>query len=241
VLYQAPTGSGKTVLFTAVVSGAAERGNRVVILGHRQEIVDQISEALDALGVAHGLIAAGHPETPLLSVQVASVATLIRRLDRFTGADLLVIDEAHHAVAGMWRKIIAALSQAKILGVTATPERLDGRGLRDVLVIGPAVADLIEGGFLAPFVTYAPPRTPDLTGVRSRMGDYAVGELSAAMSRGVIIRGAVEEYAQRCPGAPAIVFCVDIDTRSGSPAPSASAAIALRTLMVTHQPMSGAR
>jgi superfamily II DNA or RNA helicase len=214
ICYQAPTGSGKTVLFAHVVAGAVERGNRVVILGHRQEIVDQISGALDVLGVAHGIIAAGHPETPLLPVQVASVATLVNRIERFTGADLLVIDEAHHAVAGMWRTIIAALPQAKILGVTATPERLDGQGLRDVfdvLVIGPAVADLIEGGFLAPFVTYAPPRSPDLSGVRSRMGDYATGELSAAMSRGVVIRGAVEEYAQRCPGAPAICFCVDIE------------------------------
>src|SRR5262245_44364711 len=59
IIYQAPTGSGKTVLFSAIVAGAAERGNRVAILGHRQEIVDQISEALTELGVAHGLIAAG--------------------------------------------------------------------------------------------------------------------------------------------------------------------------------------
>jgi superfamily II DNA or RNA helicase len=114
----------------------------------------------------------------------------------------------------MWREIIAALPNAKVLGVTATPERLDGQGLRDVfdvLVIGPAVADLIESGFLSPFVTYAPPRSPDLTGVRSRMGDYATGELSEAMSRGIVIRGAVDEYAERCAGAPAIAFCVDID------------------------------
>jgi superfamily II DNA or RNA helicase len=181
VAYQAPTGSGKTVLFAHVVAGAAERGNRVVILGHRQEIVDQISQALDVLGVAHGIIAAGHPETLLLAVQVASVATLVRRLDRFGDVDLLAIDECHHSVAGMWRKIIAALPGARILGVTATPERLDGQGLRDVfdvLVIGPAVADLIEGGFLSRFVTFAPPRSPDLSGVRTRMGDYAVGELS---------------------------------------------------------------
>jgi hypothetical protein len=68
LLYQAPTGSGKTVLFAHVVAGAVERGNRVAILGHRAEIVDQISQALDVLGVAHGIIAAGHPETPLLPV-----------------------------------------------------------------------------------------------------------------------------------------------------------------------------
>src|SRR5262245_33489902 len=94
VLYQAPTGSGKTVLFGRIVAGAAARGNQVCILGHRQEIVDQISEALAGLGVAHGIIAAGHPETPDATVQIASVATLARRLARLKVVpNLLVIDE----------------------------------------------------------------------------------------------------------------------------------------------------
>jgi superfamily II DNA or RNA helicase len=70
---------------------------------------------------------------------------------------------------------------------------------------------LIHAGFLSRFTTYAPPRSPDLSGVRTRMGYYATGELSAAMSRGVVISGAVDEYEGRCAGAPAIVFCVDID------------------------------
>jgi superfamily II DNA or RNA helicase len=185
----------------------------VLILGHRQEIVEQISETFNTFGVGHGIIAAGHEETSG-PVQIASVATLVNRLDRISNFDIIIIDEAHHAVAGMWRKIIAALPQARILGVTATPERLDGKGLIDifdVLVIGPAVADLIEGGFLSRFVTFAPPRSPDLSGVRTRMGDYAVDELSAAMSRGVIVTGAVDEYERRCPGASAIAFCVNIE------------------------------
>ena len=80
MLYQAPTGSGKTILFSAVVAGAAARGSRIIILGHRDEIVRQISEALDELGVAHGIIAAGYPELPMFPVQVASVQTLARRL-----------------------------------------------------------------------------------------------------------------------------------------------------------------
>src|SRR6516165_2934348 len=81
VCYQAPTGSGKTVLFSAVVDGAAARGNRTWILGHRQEIVDQICEALDVLGVSHGLIVSGQQETPFAPVQVASVMTLVRRFE----------------------------------------------------------------------------------------------------------------------------------------------------------------
>src|SRR5258708_14758871 len=119
VLYQAPTGSGKTVLFSSVVAGAAARGNRVAILGHRDEIVRQIADALDALDVAHGIIAAGYPQTPLLPVQVASVATLARRLSRLEPPpDLLIIDEAHHAAARTWRRIIDVLPDVRILGVT---------------------------------------------------------------------------------------------------------------------------
>lgn len=212
VVYVAPTGSGKTVLFAYVVAGAVARGNSVVIVGHRQEIVDQIGEALAALGVAHGIIAAGHPETPG-PVQVASAATLVRRLGPLDPPDLLVLDEAHHAVAGTWERIIAAAPEARILGCTATPERLDGKGLSDVfdtMVLGPSVAELIAAGYLSKFAAFAPDRSPDLAGVRSRGGDFAVEQLSQAMSSGVVIGAAVDEYARRCPGAPAIVFAVDI-------------------------------
>jgi superfamily II DNA or RNA helicase len=213
VLYQAPTGSGKTVLFTYVVQKAVARGNRVCILGHRQEIIEQIGDALYAMGVDHGSIAAGYPETPDLPVQVASVATLVRRLDRLHELDLLVVDECHHAVAGTWRTIINAMPDAKVLGCTATPERLDGQGLNDifdVLITGPSVADLIEGGYLASFTAYAPARDLDLTGVKTRAGDFAVDQLAGVMSNTVVIGSAVDEYMRLCPGAPAICFCVDI-------------------------------
>jgi hypothetical protein len=126
VLYQAPTASGKTVLFSYVTQNAAARANRVAVLGHRQEIVDQIDAALTDLDVPHGVIAAGYPEMPDPPVQVAPVATLVRRLDRLRHLDLLIADEAHRAVAGMWRKIIAVVSEVKVLGVTASPEGLVG-------------------------------------------------------------------------------------------------------------------
>jgi DNA repair protein RadD len=214
VLYQAPTGSGKTILFAFIVAGAVARGNRVYILGHRDEIVRQISEALTALGIAHGIIAAGYRESPELSVQVCSVQTLTRRLHRLTPApDLLVIDEAHHAVAATWLRILDALPDVHVLGTTATPLRLDGRGLDDIfdeLITGPAVETLINGGYLSRFATFAPARTPNLTGLRTRAGDYAADELAQRMSTGVIINTAVNEYVRLCPGMPAIAFCVDI-------------------------------
>jgi DNA repair protein RadD len=97
----------------------------------------------------------------------------------------LVIDEAHHAVASTWLRILDALPEAHVLGTTATPQKLDGRGLSDIfdeLVIGPSTAELIEQGYLSRFTTYAPSRAPDLSRVHTRMGDYAIDELADRMS-----------------------------------------------------------
>jgi superfamily II DNA or RNA helicase len=212
VLYQAPTGSGKTVLFADMIADYAGAGKRALVLGHRDEIVQQISASLDTLAVDHGIIAPGYPETGD-RVQVASVFTAVRRLDRLRPPRLLVIDEAHHAVASTWQRIIAALPDTDIVGVTATPRRLDGKPLDDVfkaLVVGPSIASLIDDGWLAPVTVFTPPRNPDLSHVRIRAGDYAVDELSAVMSHGMIVRAAVAEYERLCADSPAIAFCVDI-------------------------------
>jgi superfamily II DNA or RNA helicase len=143
VLFVLATGGGKTIVFAFITMNAAAKGNSIILLAHRQEITDQISAALTAMGVVHGRIQPGHPMTTDL-VQVGMVQTVARRLGRLTEPALLVIDEAHHAVAGTWSMIAAAWPDAKILGVTATPERLDGVGLReafDEIVIGPTSAN----------------------------------------------------------------------------------------------------
>lgn len=210
VLYVAPTGSGKTVLFTSLVDGTLRNGKRCIIIAHRIEIVEQVSTALAGLGVPHGVIAPGFPDTPE-PVQVASIATLVRRIDRHDHYDLIVVDESHHAVAGTWRRVIDAMPRAKVLGVTATPERLDGRGLGDVfgeMVIGPTTAELIEAGYLSRFTCFAP-TTPDLCGISTRAGDFAVDELAGVMARPVVIGSAVESYEKLCPGRRAIVYGVD--------------------------------
>jgi superfamily II DNA or RNA helicase len=164
--------------------------------------------------IEHGVIAAGYPETKA-QVQVASVMTLVRRLDLLTPPPtLLVIDECHHAAAATWQKIIAALPDADILGLTATPRRLDGKPLDDIfdtLVVGPPIAKLIDDGFLAPVVVFAPVHGPDLKAVKIRAGDYAIDELAAVMSNEMIVGGAVTEYEKRCPDARGIAFCVNIE------------------------------
>jgi len=209
-----PTGGGKTICFCYVAEQASARGSRVLILVHRQELLKQCSRALDRLGVPHGLIAAGCAFSPR-SVQVASVQTLVRRMHRLPWRpDLIVIDEAHHAVAGSWRKVIDHYSGARLLGVTATPARLDGRGLGDVfddLVEGPTIRQLTAQGFLTSTKIYAPPVNVDLSRIASRAGDFAKEQLSAAMDRPTITGDAIAHYRRICPGVPAIAFCVSVE------------------------------
>jgi superfamily II DNA or RNA helicase len=173
ICLQLATGGGKTICFAFIVAAAVAKSSRVLILIHRIELVEQIAATLARFGVPYGIIAAGYPETDA-PVQVASVQTLVRRLDDIGAYDLVVIDEAHHAVAGTWRTILDAVPGAKVLGVTATPERLDGKGLGDVfdeLVLGPDMRDLIGQVFLAPYVAFAPKNAPDLRRIKVTAGE----------------------------------------------------------------------
>ena len=211
-LLVSPTGSGKTVMFAYISDGTSRKGNRVLILVHRQELVDQTTKTLNAFGVGHGVIAAGRSPDRTHLVQVGSVQTVVRRLEFFR-PDLIIIDEAHHGTAGSWRKVIDANPQARILGVTATPERLDGKGLRDVfdiLIRGPEVSWLVEQGHLSRPKYFAPPQAANLGALHMRGGDFAREDLAAAMDQKAIIGDAVEHYARICPGAPAVAFCVSI-------------------------------
>ena len=208
-----PTGSGKTVVFSEICRLAVNKSRKVLILVHRRELVKQASDKLTKAGVEHGIIAAGFKPSAH-SVQVASVQTLARRLRTVpVDPDLIIIDEAHHAVAGSWDKIIAHFSEARIIGVTATPSRLDGRGLGShfsTLVSGPSVAQLTKLGFLSPHRVFAPPVIADLKNVKTRAGDYANDQLSAAMDRPTITGDAIGHYRRLADGLPAIAFCCSI-------------------------------
>jgi DNA repair protein RadD len=214
VLMQLATGAGKTFIFCRIAAGAIAKGKRVWLLGHRAEILTQISDALYALGIDHGVLEGGQADTDS-TIVVASIATMARRLDRYKDAppDLIIVDEAHHAVAGSWRKILNAFPKARVLGVTATPERLDGRGLGDVfetMITGPDVAELTRQGYLVPAVVYAPSVAVDLSGVRTRAGDYAADDLAKVMSRGALVGDAIEHYKTLGDGVPAIAFAVNV-------------------------------
>ena len=215
VLFVLPTGGGKTVVFSHIAEHAAAKGSRICILVHRQELLRQASASLRGLGVRHGLIAAGHGMDLSAPVQVASVATLARRLHKIPLDlfQLLVVDEAHHSNAGTWAKVLGHYHRARVLGVTATPIRCDGRGLGEwysTLVMGPSPAELTAAGYLAPARVLAPPIGFDVKGLRRRMGDYDMTQAAGELGGKAIIGDCLTHYRRYLDGQTAIAFCCSV-------------------------------
>lgn len=213
VMLVSPTGSGKAVVLGYVAHHAAQKGNRIYLVVHRPELVEQLSGTLRQMGVRHGRIQPGWTPSDW-PVQIAMVQTLTRRIHKYKAPDLIFTDECHHAVAASYQRIAEAWPNAKHLGVTATPLRLDGRGLGkayDAMVVGPATRELIDAGWLADFDYLAPPNRIDLSSVAIRMGDYAVDQLAAATDKPKITGDMVDHYRTHLDRRPAIVFCVRVD------------------------------
>lgn len=210
---QLPTGGGKTIIFCHIAQSAAAKGNNVLILVHRRELIIQTSKALARLDLAHGVIAPGYKKSNA-SIQVASVQTLVRRLATIDFyPSLIIIDEAHHAVASTWDKILLHYNKAKLLGVTATPERLDGKGLGehfDLLVKGPTVKFLIENSFLSNLKVYTLPFALSRSLIKIKNKDFDPEESAQSLEDAGINGDAITEYTSRCPNKPAIVFCCNI-------------------------------
>jgi DNA repair protein RadD len=217
ILLVAPTGSGKTVIAAAIIAAAVAKRSRALFITHRRELVQQASRKLNDFGVDHGIVAAGFPSQPGELVQVGSIQTVTARAIRSStielpAADLVVVDEAHHARAQTYRRLIEAYPSAVILGLTATPCRSDGRGLGnvfDVLVGCPQVEELIRLGFLVPTRCYAPWK-PDLDGVHVRQGDYVEAELAERMDRLDLVGDAVENWLRLADHRRTVVFATSV-------------------------------
>lgn len=213
VLYQLPTGGGKTVTASTIVHGAARRGNVIWWVTHRRELVAQASRAFHDMGIPHGVVQAGYMSDPSALVQVASIQTIIRRLEQLPAPALMVFDEAHHIGADSWSTLFHRYRQARKLGLTATPWRLDGQGLITWfthMVRGPSVAELIGLGSLSRYRLFAP-ATPDLSGVSINAGDYARGQLAEAMGKPTIVGDAILHWKRLCPGKRAIAFTAGVE------------------------------
>ena len=222
ILAVMPTGAGKGTTIAEMVRSAAAKGHRVLILAHRAELIADLSHRIHSLAVNHGVIAAGYREDLRLPVQVGSVQTVVRRLDRIPPPSMVIQDEAHHLVAGnMWGRIIDAWPDAFLIGKTATPERLSGEGLGighggyfQELIQGPTASWLTAEGFLAPARVFAPPGI-DLSAIRRGTLDTRAGQQAAAgiLQAGQAMGDAITHY-QRTIAAEhngtAIAFCCSV-------------------------------
>lgn len=207
-----PTGSGKSVCAGAIISAAKDNGKRAVFVVHRQELARQMANTLRGFGVEPAFIMAGKPEDPTNPVQIASIGTLKNRLNRYAEPDLIIFDESQHVLANQWLTVRETWNKAKILGLTATPCRLDGKPLRkffDALVIGPTVSDLIGLGALTPYDYYAP-SVVDTSHMQSNRSDYTKDALSAFSMKREIIGDNIEQYRKLAMGKRNIVFACNV-------------------------------
>lgn len=214
ILVVAPTGAGKTVMFSYMAHHASQKNNKVLLLAHREELVNQISETLSMFNCDHGFITAKKDMDNSKMVQVGSVFTVVNRFEKMNNPDLVILDEAHHFSSGnTWSRILDNFKGAKIIGVTATPCRTDGKPLKDIfdeMIVGPSVADLIKLGSLSDYRAFAPALIQDIK-MKVIAGDYSQKETDHLMNDVVITGHAVREWKSIANGKKTIVFCSSVD------------------------------
>lgn len=210
----APTGSGKTVMGRSIVAGV---GGRVLWIAHRKELIEQAASHLSTVGSV-GIIRSGVTPAPLARIQVASRDTLAVR--QYPEANVVIVDEAHHAASGgRYQRILSRYSYATRIGLTATPFRLDGRGLGCELddgrpmfgkiVVAAYTEDLVRDGYLHAPKVYAG-RAPDLRGLKVKRGDFEVGELAGRYGDEEQA-DIVKTWTMRAGGKRTLAFAVNIE------------------------------
>lgn len=149
-----------------------------------------------------------------MNCYVVSAQTYVRRIPQVPRFDLAIVDECHHAAKGsIWDQCLEHGARGTVLGVTATPCRLDGRPLGDVfddMVLGPTPGELIARGALSPYRLIVPQRQLDLSSLPTRMGDFVRGDAEAVVDKPAITGDAIEHYQRFVPGGQAVAFCVSI-------------------------------
>ena len=216
VLMQSPTGSGKTVMATFIVMSAMSKGSTVWFVVPRRELLRQTSETFDEARIRHGIISAGFTPNPFAQVQIATSQTLIRRMrDGMEAPKIVIVDECHFGGATTARVVDECKARgAWVLGLSATPLRMDGKGMGewyDALVEGQPLRELIDAGRLSDYRIYAP-TTPDLSGIKTAGGDYQQKALADRFEKDrVLIGDAVKHYRDLAMGRLCIAYCVSVE------------------------------
>lgn len=211
LLLVSPTGSGKTQIAAEMIRGAVSKGHRVLVVAHRRELIYQVQDRLKRdHALESGTIMAGHKPKADLPIQVASIQTLVRR--QFPDVEMVVIDEAHHAKASTYEKVLSNYPDAWAVGLTATPWRLDGKGLGDLfthLVVASTPKELQSLGFLCPGSGKAY-LAPDFSKVKMVGADYDPAGLSLAYEQSSVLGDIVQRWKEHANGLRTIVFAASI-------------------------------
>lgn len=217
VVAQLATGGGKTALATKMLRTVSEKKAPSMFVVHRQELIDQTMRTFAEFDLPFGVISAGFTPAPNALIQIASIDTLRARLMKdaafLTRRPRFVIwDECHHIAAAGWSFVKQQFENSQHVGLTATPERLDGKGLRghfDHMECGPPMEWLIDNGYLSKYRAFMP-SIPDLSRVHTERGDFVAIENEAAMDKPSITGDAVSHYLQHARGRRALAFCVSV-------------------------------
>jgi superfamily II DNA or RNA helicase len=211
VLFQMPTGTGKTVLFSEIVKKGFTQNKSILIVVHRKELVEQIRDKLHSKNVDLGIIMAGYESDPNKKIQIASIQTLNNR--EIAEPNLIIIDECHHAKAETYTALWTKFPSAKILGVTATPVRLSGEGFDDIfddLITSQPLKYFIDNGYLVPIKHFVC-SNPNLSSVKQSKGDYVTKMLTEVMMDNSVMSDLTDSYLEKCSGKSMIVFAVDVE------------------------------
>ncbi len=222
VAVQLPTGSGKTIIFTAVANEFISLNEPVLVIAHRTELITQAAAKLETVtNLTIGIIKAGSKPNPDSLIQVASIQTLVRRNP--PPASLVIFDEAHHCHSKTYATVFRHYREkgAYILGCTATPARTDGRGLRylysgtpgfEVLIKGSSVRELISQKYLAPFKIYSPSKIIDAANakIRTTGGDYNQKQLADLVEKTLIIGDAIDTWKKHAYLKRTVLFAVSV-------------------------------
>ncbi|CAM3603960.1 DEAD/DEAH box helicase [Erysipelothrix urinaevulpis] len=214
-----PTGTGKTIVFSKIIEEKVMEGKRVLVLAHRSELLEQASDKLYKVsGLKTSLEKA--ESTSLDSwerVVVGSVQTLMRekRLNQFEldHFDVIIVDEAHHAISNSYLTVLNYFENAEVLGVTATPDRGDMKNLGiyfESLAFQYSLPQAIKEGYLTPIKALTIPLKLDLTNVGQSAGDFKVGDLGTALDP--YLHQIADEMVQHCMNRKTVVFLPLIST-----------------------------
>jgi len=213
LIIQGSTGMGKTVLASFMLKALAEQNKRGLFICHRRELIEQASKSFNDFNINHAIIGTGYKKDLENPIQICSALSLFNKLDLIKKPDFIIWDECHHIASSTWSKIFNYFPNAHHIGLTATPQRLDGKGLGkffEKMVQAPPMRELINQGYLSDFDIYAPSAI-DLEGVASKNGDYDQEQLSKVVNKPTITGCAIEHYKKICNNKKAIVFCVSIN------------------------------